>query len=361
MNKGVYVHVPFCVRKCPYCDFYSAPADGETRRAYAAAAARALENAPWEFTADTLYVGGGTPTLLEAEDLLRIRRAAERRFGLSGAECTLEANPGTVSPEALRRLAEGGFDRISFGVQALSDGLLRSLGRIHSVREALGALKDAARAGFRHISADLMLAVPGQTPEEIRRSVKILAETPADHLSCYLLQIEEGTPFFGAVSPPEEDFAAQCYEAAADAAEEAGFLQYEISNFARSPEARSRHNLHYWRDEEYLGVGPAAHSFMEGKRFFFPRDAAAFLGAEDPWRLTIPDGAGGDGDERVLLGLRLTEGIDPFLLGPAAGEELRRRAAPFVAAGLMRDAGGRLSLTRRGFLVSNSVIAALIG
>ena len=360
MNKGVYVHVPFCVKKCPYCDFYSAPADEETRHEYALAVVRAIDAAPWEFEADTLYLGGGTPSLLAFADLLAIREAAARRFGLDHAECTVEANPGTVTAERLSALADGGYTRISFGVQALDDGLLCALGRIHTAREALDAIDAAARAGFRHISADLMLAVPGQTERHIFDAVRILSETAIDHLSAYLLQIEEGTPFFGAVPPLDEDFAADCYRAAADACGEHGFSQYEISNFARGEAAQSRHNLHYWHDDEYLGVGPAAHSFLDGKRFFFPRDRAAFVSAENPWALAVPDGDGGGEEERILLGLRLTEGISPADFSEQTAARLEQRAQPLIAAGLMQSRRGRLALTREGFLVSNAIIASLL-
>ncbi len=360
MNKGVYVHVPFCVRKCPYCDFYSAPADEDARHAYALAVIHAIETAPWDFAADTLYLGGGTPSLLSGADLLAIRKAVEKRFGLTDAECTVEANPGTVTPAQLSALADGGFTRISFGVQALDDGLLRALGRIHTAKEALSAIDAAEKAGFRHISADLMLAVPGQTEQHIFDAVRRLSETAIDHLSAYLLQIEEGTPFFGAVPPPDEDFAADCYRAAAEACEAHGFSQYEISNFARGAAAQSRHNLHYWHGDEYLGIGPAAHSFLDGKRFFFPRDRDAFVSAENPWLLAVPDGDGGGEEERILLGLRLTEGISPADFSENTAARLQKRAQPLIAAGLMRRRGGRLALTREGFLVSNTIIASLL-
>jgi len=357
---GVYVHIPFCVRKCPYCDFYSAPAGEAERRAYTEAVLRAVETAPWEFAADTLYIGGGTPSLLPPEDLIAVRAAVGRRFGLKNAECTVEANPGAVTAESLKRLADGGFTRISFGVQALDDTLLRTLGRIHTARDALDAVEAAARAGFRHISADLMLAVPGQTIAHIRDAIRLLSATPVDHLSAYLLQIEEGTPFYGRVAEPEEGFAADCYRAAADACAQCGFSQYEISNFARSAKAQSRHNLHYWHCDESLGIGPAAHSFLAGKRFFFPRDTGAFSAAADPWRLPVPDGDGGGEEERILLGLRLCEGIAPAAFSPDTAKLLSERAAPLIAAGLMKRRGDRLALTREGFLVSNAVIASLI-
>ena len=361
MSKGIYIHAPFCLRKCPYCDFYSAPGDDETKGAYVKALLRAIALSPDAAEADTLYFGGGTPVLLGERALCEVLSAASERFSLpSGGEYTVEANPGAVTRAMLESLHAGGFNRISFGVQALDDGLLQTLGRIHSGAEALAAIDTAYAAGFLHISADLMLAVPGQTPGHIRDAVSRLAETPIDHLSMYLLQIEEGTPFYGTVAEPAEDFAVACYETACDAARQAGFTQYEISNFARDVSARSRHNLHYWRDEEYLGIGPAAHSFLSGERFYFPRDRESFIAAENPWTLTVSDGTGGDEEEKILLGLRLSEGVALCSLSPGTRKRVEEHALPLIESGFLRTENGRLMLTRSALTVSNTVIAELI-
>jgi oxygen-independent coproporphyrinogen-3 oxidase len=361
MNKGVYVHIPFCVSKCPYCDFYSAPAGGEERIAYAERLLFAVKTAPWEFTADTLYLGGGTPTTLPPSMLVAIRDAVETRYGAPLSECTIEANPGTVTADTLKELVDGGFTRVSFGVQSLHPATLSALGRIHTAHDAEEAVLLAHKAGFRHISADLMLAVPQQTLDDIRHDVAALAALPIDHLSAYLLHVEEGTFFAGRVNEPDGDFAADCFETAAASAREAGFFHYEISNFARDPSAQSRHNLHYWRCDEYLGVGAGAHSFVDGRRFFLPRDRKMFLTAADPWALCVPDGDGGDEEERVMLGLRLAEGIGIADFSGEMQTKLTQRAAPLIRAGLCGLGGGRLSLTERGMLVSNAVIASLLG
>lgn len=359
-KRGIYLHIPFCLSKCPYCDFYSAPGSDALRGAYTDALISAIDTAPWEFDADTLYIGGGTPTALSAEQLLALLAAAKRRFLLPGAEYTVEANPGTVTRETLAALCAGGFTRISFGVQSLDDGVLRTLGRRHTAREAEDAILAAADAGFSHISADLMLAVPGQTPESAAKDALRLASLPVDHLSAYLLHVEEGTPFCGKIPEPDADFAADCYEAVCKALRETGFLHYEISNFARDPRAVSRHNLHYWRCEEYLGVGAAAHSFLNGRRFFFPRERDAFLKAETPWSLCVDDGAGGSEEERILLALRLREGIALSSLSDKTADTLRRKSVPLVSGGFVTLDSGALALTERGFLVSNEVIAALL-
>ncbi len=360
MSKGIYVHIPFCVQKCPYCDFYSGASDEPGRLAYAERLAFAIETAPWEFSADTLYIGGGTPTTLPPAALAGILAAAKRRYHLENAECTVEANPGTVTPDDLRRLFDAGFHRISFGVQSTDDDTLSRLGRIHTAAEAKETIRAAYGAGFRHISADLMLAVPGQTPETVRRDVRRLTALPIDHLSAYLLHVEEGTPFFGRVEEPGDDLAADCYEAAVSELRKAGFFQYEISNFSREKGAESRHNLHYWRCEEYLGVGAAAHSFLNGRRFYLPRSRRAFLTAENPWSLTVDDGAGGGEEERILLGLRLAEGIALSDFSSDTAQRLKTRAVPLVQNGLAVCENGRLSLTERGFLVSNAAIASLL-
>ena len=360
---GIYLHVPFCGGKCPYCDFYSRRGSGEDYDRFLAAAVRAIEAAPvsGEVSADTVYFGGGTPVLLGARRLNRLLSAVQKRFGAAQREITVEANPCAVGPEMLEELRAGGFTRISFGVQSLFEPPLPTLGRKHDAARAIEALREAARAGFAHISADLMLAVPGQTAEEIERSVDLLAAEPIDHLSAYLLKLEPGTAFAERFDEPDEDFAAACYLAMARRSESHGFSQYEISNFARNSAAQSLHNLRYWRCGEYLGIGPAAHSFWNGRRFYFPRDLRSFLDAPDVWRLTVGDGPGGDEEERVMLGLRLAEGIALDSLSDECRTAVERAARRLDGSGLLRWEKGRIALTREGFLVSNAVIAALLG
>ncbi len=365
MNRrriGVYLHVPFCDGKCPYCDFYSRRGSGEAYDRFLAAMRRAIFSAPVpeDTVADTIYVGGGTPVLLGAERLLSLLAAVRERFGGEQREITLEANPCAVDAAMLTALRQGGFTRISFGVQSLCDATLKTLGRRHSAKRALEAIEEAARAGFSHISADLMLAVPGQQVAEIEEAIDRLCETPIDHLSAYLLKLEPGTAFASRYPEPDEDFFADCYLAMVRRSEAHGFAQYEISNFAKSPAAQSLHNLRYWRCEEYLGIGPAAHSFVDGKRFFFPRDLDAFLDAPDCWSLVSEDGTGGDEEECLLLGLRLAEGIALASLGEPRRERILSAVPRLRAAGLLTAENGRISLTPQGFLVSNAVIAALL-
>lgn len=353
---GLYIHVPFCRSKCRYCDFYSVSPENRSPQDYRGALAAAMRPYAGE-TADTVYFGGGNPLLPGAEWLCAVLNDVRELFSVRpDAEITLEANPEDVRPDALKLLLTHGFNRISVGVQSLDDPTLRLLGRRHDAETALSALKIAVQAGFPHVSADLMLALPGQTAGQVRDEIDRLTALGIDHLSAYLLKLEPGTPMY-ADPPvlPDEDAAAGLYLAACDACRRSGLEQYEISNFAR-PGGRSRHNLRYWKLEPYLGFGPAAHSFFGGKRFYYPRSLPEFL--ERPTAV-CPDGDGGGRDEQIALSLRLTDGLDTAqtaALPPALFPKFRR----WADAGLCRFDNGGLRLTPEGFLVSNSLIAEIL-
>jgi len=365
---GLYIHVPFCIRKCPYCDFYSIAADEGVYDMYTESVVAALGHyagAYPDFRADTLYFGGGTPLLLGAKRLGRMIAEAARLFGLSGAEITAEGNPGTAREADFADLRACGVNRLSLGLQSANDRELLALGRLHTATMAAESVAAARRAGIENVSLDLMLGVPYQTRESLRRSVRFAAGCGITHLSAYMLKIEEGTPL--ASSPLRalcagDDEMAELYLAAAEEAENAGLPQYEISNFAR-PGRECRHNLKYWRDEEYLGIGPAAHSYMEGRRFFFGRDLAAFMKG-DCAALEQEEGPGGGWEEEAMLRLRLSEGLDTRALAEKYPEApvpgLLLRAAPLEKAGLLAVKDGVVALTVRGFLLSNSVTAELL-
>ena len=359
---GLYVHVPFCEAKCPYCDFYSLPAGPETREAYLGAVCREMERRRG-VRADTLYFGGGTPSLLEPDQVARVIRTARECFALDG-EITMEANPGTVTPQKLAGWRAAGVGRLSLGVQSAGPEELRLLGRRHTAGQAAQALRWARQAGFDNLSADLMLAVPGQTVDSLRRSIAFLVSCGVCHLSAYLLKIEPETPFaqtgMEARLPDEEETCA-LYLTACGELERAGLAQYEISNFAR-PGRESRHNLKYWRCEEYLGFGPAAHSFFGGRRFYQPRDLARYLRTEGarPLPEELP---AHPWEDEVMLRLRLREGLDPEMLHRRYGippGRVRALCRRFLAGGLMEERDGALALTPRGFLVSNAIIAQLL-
>ena len=361
---GLYVHVPFCASKCPYCDFYSLRRGEEEWDHYTDCIIDRIKSyQELHLPADTVYFGGGTPGLLGAGRLGRILGAVRESFALApGAEVTVETNPGLGDESLFPGLAAAGVTRLSLGLQSANEGELRQLGRRHTAQDAARAVELAHRAGIGNVSLDLMIATPGQTQESLLRSVRFCAQAGASHVSAYLLKIEPGTVYErrqNSLALPDEDTVCELYEAACGELEALGYAQYEISNFAR-PGLEGRHNLKYWRCEEYLGFGPAAHSFFRGRRFYFPRDLAGFLAGGEP----ADDGPGGDFEEFVMLALRLTEGLreDRCLarFGHGIPRELRQRAAPLARAGYCRVDEAGVSLTRTGFLVSNAVIGELL-
>lgn len=361
-NMGIYVHMPFCTRKCPYCDFYSVKFDSHTADEYIKAVIRCLNS--FDGSCDTLYFGGGTPSLMGWERIGEIISSCKDRFGLTNGEITLEANPASITPHELEALRRAGVNRLSIGVQSMHNSELHTLGRLHSAEDARRAVLDAKCVGFDNISCDLMLAIPGQTIDSIKRSIDMLAELPVQHISAYLLSIEPDTPFgHTQLLLPDEDLTAAMYLESASHLAGHGFAQYEISNFARGgADYYSKHNLKYWRGEEYMGIGPAAHSYFGGQRMYFPRDVEKFIASENPASLLIPDGDGGDTEEKLLLALRLCEGCDTEKLDitQKQREDMLQKAETFSRAGLMLINKSVLSLTPEGFLLSNSIIAELL-
>ncbi len=346
--------MPFCVRKCPYCDFYSLPIDtgeaGETElySGYAKAVVRNLRYYRERF--GTVYFGGGTPNLIAGymEEILSAADIA------AGAEISAECNPASTGRDALKAMRAAGINRISVGVQSLQDGELKRLGRLHDPAEAEGLILSAAEEGFDNISADIMLGIPGQTEKSLSDTLRRLAGLPVRHISAYMLTLEPETPF--GRNPPEDmaddDKTAELYRLCQEICGELGFHQYEISNFAREG-FQCRHNLKYWREEEYLGIGPAAHSYYEGKRFAVPKNLREFISA-DRQTVEITDDNPGDYDERVMMGLRLSEGIPEELFKPI---ERGLRLLPPEYYSLER---GRLRLTPAGFPVYNYIVSLLL-
>lgn len=366
--QALYLHVPFCRGKCPYCDFYSVPFTEEGAERYTQAVCRALQRPPSPLgPLETIYFGGGTPSLLRGEQIGRILEAADRYGIAAGAEITLECNPGTVTAPDLVQMRAAGVNRLSIGLQSADDGLLQVLGRRHDAQGAAQTAAWARSAGFEHLSFDLMLALPDQTEEQIIRAVRFCRAHGAEHVSAYLLKVEEGTPFAqnGMLNRcPDEDGQADHYVFAVRALESHGFFQYEISNFARDGKI-ARHNYKYWNCEEYLGIGPSAHSFCGGKRFHFPRDVEAFLAAEDVYPLCVDDGPGGGPDEYIMLRLRLAEGIawerlEAKYPGTGLREELVTAAGLLDGTDLVETDDIGIRLTTKGMLVSNSVIGLLM-
>ena len=354
---GLYIHVPFCAVKCPYCDFYSAPYRRETVQRYTEAVIRNIRAYPTGML-DTVYFGGGTPSLLTAAQIGSILDACAPRLA-GDAEITLECNPSGDRSGYLRELRQIGVNRLSIGTQSFSDAQLRLIGRTHTAAQAAACVEAAYRAGFSNLSCDLMLALPQQTPAVLAQTIETLVHLPVTHVSAYLLQIEEGTPLSRDAALlaqcPEEDAAAALYLQAVSALEAAGLRQYEVSSFAK-PGYESRHNLKYWQCAPYLGIGAGAHSCWEGRRFCVPKDLERFIEApRQPEELI--DAAPCDEEERLMLGLRLRCGVPVSALSDAAKNKL----PALLGAGYAERCGERIALTARGFAVSNAVIGMLLG
>jgi|HigsolmetaAR201D_1030396.scaffolds.fasta_scaffold07945_6 oxygen-independent coproporphyrinogen-3 oxidase len=368
---GVYIHVPFCLSRCGYCDFntYVPGEDGAQVRGYVDALERELElarrvlggRAP---AARTVFVGGGTPTMLPPGDLARLLEAVRRHLGLErDAEVTVEANPETVDPHVLAALREAGFNRISLGMQSAAPHVLAALDRVHTPGRPVEAAREARAAGFDHVNLDLIYGTPGETDDDWRRSLETALEAEPDHISAYALIVEPGTRLAarvrrGELPAPDDDVLADRYEIAEELLTAAGLRWYEISNWATDERSRCAHNIGYWTGGDWWGAGPGAHSHVGGVRWWNvlrPASWAARLaagrspaaGREQP----DPEAAH---LERVMLAIRLVEGIALEELSDAG----RRAAERAVADGLLeRDAhaAGRAVLTLRGRLLADRV------
>ena len=357
MAAGIYLHVPFCRQKCGYCDFYSLPKLSWIPAYLETVKQEILSYRDQGIVADTLYFGGGTPSLLPPEEIGALIGLCRDVFSLEG-EITLEANPESSSLSFLRKIKAAGVNRISFGAQSIIPKELAALGRIHTAKAIDDAVFAAREAGFSNISLDVMLAIPYQTEKSLQQTLSHFISLQPTHLSAYLLKIEEGTPFFQNHIErlcPDDDYAASLYLQTVAALNQAGLLQYEISNFAK-PGMESRHNLKYWIGEEYIGIGPAAHSAYKGKRFFHPSSLAQYIRSQGK-NLLLEGDFGGEW-EQLMLSLRLTKGVDPDTF--SFGQSLKEKADSYLRAGWMAKRDGKLAFTPQGFLLSNSILAQLL-
>lgn len=373
---GVYVHWPFCAAKCPYCDFNSYVRREIDQDRWRAALVRALESEAARMparTVDTIFFGGGTPSLMPPETVAAVIETIERLWGMKpNAEITLEANPTSVEAGRFRGYGDAGVNRVSMGVQALNDPDLKALGRMHSVAEARAAF-DIARSVFDRVSFDLIYARMGQTVETWRDELRDALDMAVDHLSLYQLTIEAGTRFadlyrLGKLVTPSDDSAAAMYDVTQEVCEAAGMPAYEVSNHA-APGAESRHNLIYWRYGDYVGVGPGAHGrlTLDGRRV-----ATETLLAPEAWLDAADrDGTGSaveteiasedQATEYLLMCLRLREGADLARFEALGGAPLDpNRIAGLVGEGLLVQDGTRLIATARGRIVLNAVLSALL-
>lgn len=371
---GLYIHVPFCKQKCIYCDFYSLPHQEPRMDDYTAAVcAHLTETAPFAagHMVDTVYIGGGTPTYLGADRLGKILKTVHKKYRVAkDAEITLEANPDSAGDwKALRALRRAGVNRVSLGMQSACDEELSAIGRVHTQAQTAAAVEAVRRAGIKNLSLDLIYGLPDQTPERWQENLSAAVALEPEHLSCYGLKVEEGTPLFQrreAYNLPGDDAQADMYLYTVEFLERMGYGQYEISNFAR-PGMESRHNLKYWHLDEYAGFGPGAHSDFGGVRYAYARDLDAYIrgvatGApmlSESERIPPLD----RDTEYVMLGLRLREGLDPREFE----RRFRRRFTCFVPFleqcrqnGYACEEEGRWHLTPKGFLVSNQIIGGML-
>ena len=363
---GLYVHIPFCKSKCVYCDFYSLPHSEEKMDAYAdalRAQLRAFAPRAADHRVDSVYFGGGTPSYFGAARLCALLKTIFDLYDVTpDAEITLEANPESArSVDALHALHTEGFNRISLGMQSADDDELRAIGRIHTNAQTAQAVACARQAGFSNLSLDLIYGLPTQTSERWRKNLSAAIALAPEHLSCYGLKAEPGTPLYAIreqAQLPDDEAQAEMYLETVETLARSGYPQYEISNFAR-PGRESRHNLKYWTLGEYLGFGPGAHSDFGGRRFAWARDLDAFLAGEIERSEDSVIAPRSRAAEYLMLGLRTTRGIRaeecalPF--GPA--EKVLRECEQH---GLAEYAGERWRLTPQGFLVSNAIIVRVL-
>ncbi len=371
---GIYIHIPFCRSRCAYCDFYSQAGRDERMDPYLKAlVAHIRETAPLaEGTpVDTIYFGGGTPSWFGAKRLKVLLGELKKRFKVEkSAEITLEANPDSVNPKDLHLLRRVGFNRISLGMQSACPEELADIGRPHTVDQTRQAVRDARSAGFQNLSLDLIYGLPGQTMERWRQNLEQAIALEPEHLSCYGLKVEEGTPLACRVAAgetmPDDDLQADMYLWTVERLAEAGYAQYEISNFAREG-FRSVHNLRYWLMRPYIGFGPGAHSDFGSRRYSFVRDLDRYIdGFEKGVPILDEDELIPERErcsEYLMLRLRTVEGIEEWEYRSAYFMDfspLEARLEEFAAQGWAeKTPEGRWHLTPRGFLVSNSLICDL--
>lgn len=375
---GVYLHVPFCATRCGYCDFNTYTpgqlGSGATQGDYLDAIVAELEMAVVKHPelargADTVFVGGGTPSMLGASGLRRLLDGVRNSFGLADdAEVTTESNPESTSPEFFEGLAEAGFTRVSLGMQSAVPHVLATLDRTHTPGRPAAAVAEARAAGFEHINLDVIYGTPGESMANLDTTLEAVLATEVDHVSAYSLIVEPGTAMArkvrrGELPMPDDDDLADRYERIEAALSQAGFSWYEVSNWAK-PGGQCRHNMLYWRDGNWWGAGPGAHSHLDGTRFYNvkhpARYAATISGGElpikDSERLTAEDRH----TEKIMLGLRLAEGIDANLLGEDELGKARRQAEAGMVEFVSVDGGQRIQLTNRGRLLADAIIVDIL-
>lgn len=370
---GIYIHIPFCKQKCNYCDFYSIKWNDEAENNYINALLNEIKSYKiklnGEYTVDSIFFGGGTPTIIKSENLLKILDSI-KDIGKIDSQCeiSMEANPNTLTEENLKAYKDMGINRLSIGIQSLNDQILKKIGRIHNSSQALEAIDRAQNMGFENINADVMFNIPEQTVNDIQDTLLKIIEKGVKHISFYSLKLEEGTPMFvmeknKKITMPDEEVERKMYYAGRSVMEDNNLIQYEISNFAIKG-YECRHNLRYWNQEEYIGLGPSAHSFLNNTRFSNPSDLKFYCekSETDSFERIIQEVLTEDDlmFEYIMLKLRLTVGIhiNEFNKRFKAdfNEMYKLQIKYLLKYDLVELVNNNIHLTKKGMDVSNAVI-----
>lgn len=365
---GLYIHIPFCVKKCNYCDFNSYGCSYSYEQPYFAALFEEIKKKAKSFSdyvCDTVYIGGGTPTSVKTENITALMGVLKENFNISkNGEITIECNPKTAEQKDFEKYLKTGINRLSIGLQSTQERILKTLGRIHSLSDFEKCLNDAKKAGFKNISADLMFALPDQSTEDFKETLEKVVTYDLNHISCYGLKIEEGTPFYNMdLNLPDEEEEAKMYETALEVLESNGYHRYEISNFAKKG-YESKHNLKYWSLDAYLGLGAGAYSSIEGKRYSNPRplleymenferkDDLIFLSKEDLM------------SEFMFMGLRKTNGISKDEFFEKFGEDIyskfKKPLEKFIKQGVIKEKNGRIYINEKMLYISNLILCEFV-
>lgn len=366
---GIYIHIPFCKRKCNYCDFYSIKWDEKIENKYIEALIREIKSyGKEEYVIDTIFFGGGTPTIISPENIERILYEIKSDFKVeSNSEISLEANPNTLTAENLTSYKKSGINRLSIGVQSLNDEILKKIGRLHNSDEAIMAIKRAKEYGYENINADVMFNIPGQTSSDIEETIDKIIDEDVKHISFYSLKLEKGTPMFlmekdHKIIMPKENDEREMYYTGRSIMKNNQILQYEISNFAKRG-FECKHNLKYWNQEEYVGLGPSAHSFLNKERYSNPSDINLYFNEaeQNVFNRTVEESLDDDAleFEYIMLRLRLTEGLDTVIFNKKFnvdfGNKYSMQIKYLVENKLLIFNGNNIKLTQLGMDISNFV------
>lgn len=367
---GIYIHIPFCIKKCYYCDFCSfSKAESVDMYAYTEELCRRItlfSAKAKDRVVDTVYFGGGTPTLLPMECFEKLMGALRACFDIDyNAEITVECNPASIDRAGLVSLRALGINRISIGLQSANDNELKALGRLHDYKDFVSVYNDARESGFDNISVDLMYGIPEQTAESFENTLRRVCALSPEHISAYGLKVEQGTVFHSmgeALSLPDEDEEFKMYVLCDSILGENGYHRYEISNFSKDNK-ESRHNLKYWRLDDYVGFGVAAHSCFERERFGNSRNVKAFINGEDITEESVTVSDEERISEYIMLGLRLNEGISAQEYRKLTGRDMKRdfpMIDKYIKEGFMEERGESISFTTKGFFVSNAILSDIL-